>query len=117
MCLVLSKLLSLAHVKTVNLLDKTVDQCKHIFIHQFPNISSIPKNVLKTYLSPGHQGDTHLSPKHCQNPQRILKACGGGLVVKSCLTLVDPMDCNPPASSVHGISQSRILERVDNFLL
>ena len=25
------------------------------------------------------------------------------LVVKSCLTLCDPMDCSPPGSSVHGI--------------
>ena len=28
------------------------------------------------------------------------------------LTLCDPMDCNPPGSSVHGILQARILERV-----
>ena len=27
-----------------------------------------------------------------------------------CLTLCDPMDCSPPGSSVHGISQARILE-------
>ena len=27
-------------------------------------------------------------------------------------TLCDPMDCNPPGSSVHGILQERILERV-----
>ena len=32
------------------------------------------------------------------------------LVAQSCLTLCDPMDCNLPASSVHGISQARILE-------
>ena len=29
-----------------------------------------------------------------------------------CLTLCDPMDCSPPGSSVHGISQARILEWV-----
>ena len=29
-----------------------------------------------------------------------------------CLTLCDPVDCNPPGSSVHGISQERILEQV-----
>ena len=28
------------------------------------------------------------------------------------LTLCDPMDCSPPGSSVHGISQARILEWV-----
>ena len=27
-------------------------------------------------------------------------------------TLCDPMDCSPPNSSVHGILQARILERV-----
>ena len=34
------------------------------------------------------------------------------LVTKSYLTLCDPMDCSPPVSSVHGISQARILEWV-----
>ena len=29
---------------------------------------------------------------------------------QSCLTLRDPMDCSPPGSSVHGISQARVLE-------
>ena len=42
---------------------------------------------------------------------------------QSCLTLCDPMDCSPPGSSVHGISQVRILEwaavsfRSSRFLL
>ena len=31
---------------------------------------------------------------------------------QSCLTLCDPMDWSLPGSSVHGISQARILERV-----
>ena len=34
------------------------------------------------------------------------------LVTQSCPTLCDPMDCSPPGSSVHGILQARILERV-----
>ena len=29
-----------------------------------------------------------------------------------CPTLCDPMDCSPPSSSAHGISQARILEWV-----
>ena len=33
-------------------------------------------------------------------------------VTQSFLTLRDPMDYSPPASSVHGILQARILERV-----
>ena len=34
------------------------------------------------------------------------------LVVKSCLTLCSPMDCNPPGFCDHGILQARILEWV-----
>ena len=34
------------------------------------------------------------------------------LVIQSCPTLCDPMDYSPPGSSVHEISQARILERV-----
>ena len=37
------------------------------------------------------------------------------LVAKLCPTLCDPIDCNPPGSSVRGISQSRILEWVAIF--
>ena len=31
-------------------------------------------------------------------------------VAQSCLTLIDPMDCSLPGSSVHGIFQARVLE-------
>ena len=34
------------------------------------------------------------------------------LVTQSCLTPCDPVDCNPPGSSVHGILLARILEWV-----
>ena len=34
------------------------------------------------------------------------------LVAKSCPALCNPMDCSLPGSSVHGISQTRILEKV-----
>ena len=33
-------------------------------------------------------------------------------LLQSCRTLCDPMDCNPPGSSVHGILQARTLESV-----
>ena len=38
----------------------------------------------------------------------------GGKVkaAQSYLTLCDPVDCSPPVSSVHGISQARMLELV-----
>ena len=41
----------------------------------------------------------------------IQKSFGGDLVAKSCDSC-DPMDCSPPGSSVHGISQARLLEWV-----
>ena len=34
------------------------------------------------------------------------------LVTQSCPTLCNPMDCSPPGTSVHEISQARILEWV-----
>ena len=34
------------------------------------------------------------------------------LVIQSCPTLSDPMDCSPPDSSVHSIFQARVLEWV-----
>ena len=40
--------------------------------------------------------------------------CVKGMCVgaQSCLILCDPVDCSPPGSSVHGILQAGILERV-----
>ena len=46
---------------------------------------------------------------------KILLFCPGGarfLVTQSCPTLCDPVDSRLPGSSVHGISQARILEWV-----
>ena len=34
------------------------------------------------------------------------------MCAQSCLSLCNPMDYNPPGSSVHGVLQSRILEWV-----
>ena len=46
--------------------------------------------------------------KHCDmiNPMVKVKV----LVAQSCRTLCNPMDCNLPRFSVHGILQARILE-------
>ena len=44
---------------------------------------------------------------HCVFVCVCLCVCG-----QSCLTLCDTMDCSQPSSSVHGISQARILEGV-----
>ena len=42
----------------------------------------------------------------------LLPFIWGGLVAKLYLTLWDPMDCSLPGPSVHGTSQTRILEWV-----
>ena len=42
----------------------------------------------------------------------VPNTCFYCLVTKSCLTLSNPVDCSPPGSSVHGISQARIPEWV-----
>ena len=44
--------------------------------------------------------------KSAQNFKRVCS------VSQSCLPLCDPMDCSPPGSSVHRISQLRLLEWV-----
>ena len=38
-------------------------------------------------------------------------------VAQSCPTLIDPMDCSPPGSSIHGILQAKVLESVAISLL
>ena len=42
----------------------------------------------------------------------INHACLHAKSLQLCLTLCDPMDCNPPGSSVHEILQARIGEWV-----
>ena len=40
----------------------------------------------------------------------VIRLCA--LVTQACLTLCDPMDCNPPGFSVRGILQAKIQEWV-----
>ena len=47
-----------------------------------------------------------------KNAEQILSMCAYMLLLQSCPTLCNPMDCSPPGSSVHDILQSRILECV-----
>ena len=48
----------------------------------------------------------------CHFLLRGMKVKSESEVAQSCPTLCDPMDCSPPGSSVHGIFQARVLERV-----
>ena len=51
-----------------------------------------------------------------EKSEELASPCAQGLscwlVAQSFLTLCNPMDCSPPDSSVHGISQARILDWV-----
>ena len=57
-------------------------------------------------------GDMGSMPGQGTNVLHAACVCVCVLVIQSCLTLCDPMDCSPPDSSVHGILQARILEWV-----
>ena len=52
------------------------------------------------------------SPKEKSRPRELRGGPHRTCVIgsQSCPTLCDPLDCSPPGSSVHGISQARILE-------
>ena len=53
---------------------------------------------------------SHESKRHLLLRRKAMTHVGE--VAQPCLTLCDPMDYSPPGSSVHGISQARILEWV-----
>ena len=46
----------------------------------------------------------------CHFLLQCMKVKSESEVAQSCPTVCDPMDCNPPGSSVHGIFQLRVLE-------
>ena len=72
--------------------------CKYSSI--YPNVSILSKTSVYTGIS-------NSSPQQ----HRLLKL-SPLVLLQSCPTLCDPMDCSPPGSSVHGILQARILEWV-----
>ena len=57
----------------------------------------------------------YLSPEGMQLQTQawaIYSLTGYDVCAQSCPAVCNPMDCRPPCSSVHGISQARILEWV-----
>ena len=52
----------------------------------------------------------HLLPWASVLSTLVLRLCAPSLHL--CPAFCDPLDCSPPGSSVHGILQSRVLERV-----
>ena len=80
----------------------------------WPSLCSLGRHLVKVRaeaaLSPGVQ-DSHASPQDCwQNSV----PCGhrATSMQAQCQTLYNPMDCDPPGSSVQGILQARIREWV-----
>ena len=74
--------------------------------------------VMQTHEVPAHNSTdekTHPYVLKTHKPPHLFHiafVCRCAKLLQSCLTLCDPMDWSPPDSSVHGISQARILERV-----
>ena len=78
------------------------------------NKSTVP-NITKVALVSCNQNSpclmTTVLPSARGDRDECVCAC---VYAQLCLTPCDPIDCSPPDSSVHGISQARILEWVSS---
>ena len=68
-------------------------------------IDSSPTRLPHPWDSPGKNTGVG-----CHFLLQCMKVKSESEVTQSCLTLCDPMDCSLLGSSVHGISQARVLE-------
>ena len=75
----------------------------------FPSPRDLPDPGIKP-MSPALLANT-LVLHHQKSPQ-YFAAAAAAKSLQSCLSLCDPMDRSPPASSVHGIFQAKVLEWV-----
>ena len=64
-------------------------------------------NLLVSYV-PAPTYSRHVLASTCRLCFLYSGPCASAKLFQSCLTLCNPMDCNPPGSSVHGIFQARI---------
>ena len=93
----------------ISLVETSSDlHCDLRFFLLSPSSSPDPPSDISE-LHPGMKAPPALS---CLLPLILHRHCCWCLVAKSCPTLCDPTDCSPPGSSVHGISQARVLEWV-----
>ena len=72
------------------------------------SLQSCPTLCPTAPLSLGFSRQEHWSG--CHRLLQRTKVKSEREVAQSCPTLRDPLDCSPPGSSVHGISQVRVLE-------
>ena len=70
----------------------------------FPRVTCV-----KWSMSCHNGGQEMLQPSAIPSHHKWMKVS----VTQSCLNLCDPVDCSLPVSSVHGISQARILEWIN----
>ena len=68
-------------------------------------IKQQPTRLCRPWDSPGKNTGVG-----CHFLLQCMKGKSESEVAQSCPTLSDPMDCNPPGSSIHGIFQARVLE-------
>ena len=79
----------------------------------FPSPGDLPDPGIKlaSLKSPASAGSFFTTSRNImRNTYIVLIFYYVDSIDQSCLTLYDPMDCNPPDSSAHGIFQARILE-------
>ena len=75
----------------------------HVWLCATPETAAY--QALRPWDSPGKNTGVG-----CHFLLQCMKVKSESEVARSCPTLSDPMDCSPPASSVHGIFQARVLE-------
>ena len=72
-----------------------------------PTLRLQPTRIPRPWGSPGK--DTEVG---CHFLLQCMKEKSESEVAQSCPTLLNPMDCSLPSSSIHGIFQARVLEWV-----
>ena len=77
----------------------------------FPSPGDLPNPGIEL-RSPALQADSLLSEPPGKPRFVGAAAAAAAKSLQSCLTMCNPMDCNPPGFSGHGILQARILEWV-----
>ena len=79
---------------------KSLQSCPTVRPHRWQ-----PTRLLHPWDSPGKNTGVG-----CHFLLQCMKVKSGSEVAQLCPTLSDPMDCNLPGSSIHGIFQARVLE-------
>ena len=80
----------------------------HVPFRGSGRIWSLPLLAFRGYLHPLSWNPVPLTCFHSHIPFSASDTPVLNKVTQSCPTLCDPMDCNPPGSSVHGDSPGKI---------